>query len=118
MIKNVYRKEGTNEFFVREVERNDMDFVMENCYICTISRFVAVSRKDNAYMFLGDSSVEISYSEIKLNNELVRIYDVEGTEIAEFYTDKLCLNFGGDIRIVRKNYSVIFSMEDDYIIAI
>lgn len=90
MIKNVYRKEETNRYFIREVEEHE--YIDEDAFICRISNFAAVSRGDKSYEILvgGENTLlEASCLDITLNNESVRIYSDTGKPIAEFYADQL-----------------------------
>lgn len=119
MIKNVYRNEGANEYFVQDAkEVLSVPFMLENCHICSIDNLAIVSRKGGSYTFLGDFSLVTRSIDIDLNNDLIRIYSQEGTEIAEFYADKLVLKPGGEIIVSNQDYSNSLSMKKDFVIAI
>lgn len=119
MIKNVYRKEETNRYFIREVEEHE--YIDEDVFICNISDFAIVSKGDSGYEILGNSenvSLEASVLEITLNNEPVRIYRDNGKPIAEFYADQLFLYSGKEIRIVSGNCISNYDITENFIISV
>lgn len=116
MIKNVYRKEGTNEFFVRDAGENEYN--KEDVYICNASQYAIVSREGIGYTILGDVPLEIAKFSIKLNDRLVRLYSDNGNRIAEIRGDILMLEPGRVIRIVTGNFINNYKMIENFIIAI